>query len=93
MSYDTYDLADDIARQLSNAGYVIHSGNAESGEVVDDGSGEDWWFSWCNGGDVETGETCMNELGAQSDAMAHFFANAKIPRIAIATNTPTEIGA
>lgn len=39
-----------------------------------------FWFTWTQEGcEIESGETEDSELAAWSDAMDHFFANAKIP--------------
>lgn len=79
--YDPYDLADDVERLLRAAGYVVYNGDAETGEAVDDCSGEDFWFTWTDGKcDIEVGEAMPSDLAAWSDALEHFFTNAVIDK-------------
>lgn len=75
---DRVALAQRLCDRLAQAGYTIYNGNAETGETVDDGSGPDFWFTWSQGRDVETGETHHNFLAAAGDAMNHWFTNAAI---------------
>lgn len=82
MSYSCSDLSDDLDIVLSQKGYVIHCGNAETGETVEDESGADYWFTWMASGmaEAEVGEyVASSYLEAQSAAMVHFFENAHIP--------------
>ena len=74
------DVVDKLAEHLAKAGYQIHNGDATTGETVTDESGADWWWSWTNGGDIETGEVCASSLDATGDAMAHWFGAAEVPR-------------
>jgi hypothetical protein len=79
MAKSCSDVVESLSAYLSDAGYVIHNGNAETGETVTDESGRDWWFTWSRGTDVETGETHATQLDAFGDAMAHWFSYAEIP--------------
>lgn len=80
MSFSCTDTVSILAELLEGKGYKIHNGNAETGETVDDESGDDWWFTWAVDGmaDCEVGPTCAEQLGATTSAMEHFFQNADI---------------
>lgn len=80
MATSCSDVIDRLAGHLANAGYVIHNGDAETGETVDDESAPDWWFTFTNGGDIESGLNCASMLDATADAMTHWFASASIAR-------------
>lgn len=80
MSFSCSDAVDQLDALLDDKGYVIYNGNAETGETVDDESGDDWWFTWAAPGmaECEVGATCASSLEALCDAASHFFENADI---------------
>ena len=65
-------LVFDAASSLLTAkGYVMHNGDAQTGEIS--AGGRDWWFTFTQGGDVECGDTFDNLYGATQDALLHWF--------------------
>lgn len=80
MSYSACDFENTICELLTNKGYRVHNGNAETGETVDDESGDGWWFTWGAEGmsGYEVGNTLDGSQQAWADAAAHYFANTDI---------------
>ena len=81
MATNCSDFVDSIDGLLRAAGYVIHNGNAETGETVTDESGADWWFTWGTPqmSEYECGPTCSGSLEALQSAALHWFENARVP--------------
>ena len=93
MSYGPTELYENVRDNLKAKGYVVHFGEVDDDgqpvdgapitnldEATDYPTGDDigFWFTWCNGGDVETGPTAGTEEAAWGYALDHFMNNAEI---------------